>query len=136
RLAPNAKLSGRDEAAAVQYQNTIDKHLFQTMSDAGVQPAAKTNDYEFARRVSLDLTGRVPTVDRLLKFVNDTDPAKRAKYIDELLSSPEWVDKWGMFFGDLFKNNSNNTQIQRYPQGRDAFAKWIKDSLTANKPYD
>src|SRR5262249_25131889 len=35
----------------------------------------------------------------------------------------------------LFKNASVTTQINRYPEGRDAFNKWIKDSLTANKPY-
>src|SRR5260370_13882607 len=122
--------------AATQYQNTIDKYLFSAMADAGVPPADPTTDYEFARRISLDITGRVPTLQRLLAFVNDSAPDKRAKYIDELLATPEYVDKLTMYFGDLFKNTSNNTQINRYPQGRDAFNKWIHDSIQSNKPYD
>lgn len=134
--ALGAKIHVTDAAAASQSNNTVDKYLFKAMADAGVTPADRTNDYEFARRVSLDLTGRVPTVDRLLAFVADTDPAKRAKYIDELMNRAEWVDKWTMYFGDLFKNSSTNTQITRYPQGRDAFQKWIHDSLANGKAYD
>src|SRR5580704_3111152 len=116
--------------------NTIDKYLFAAMQDAGVTPAAPTTDLEFIRRITLDLTGRIPTPDRVVSFVNDATPNKRAKLVEELLAKPEWIDKWTMFFGDLYKNASNTTQINRYPEGRDAFNKWIKDSLTANKPYN
>ena len=52
------------------------------------------------------------------------------------MAKPEWVDKWTMFFGDLYKNAANTTQINRYSEGRDGFNKWIKDSLEANKPYN
>src|SRR5436309_10684862 len=37
---------------------TIDKYLFADMQVNGVAPADKTNDFEFIRRVTLDLTGR------------------------------------------------------------------------------
>ena len=125
-----------DATAQPTSTNTIDKYLFAAMKDAGVTPAAPTTDFEFIRRVMLDLTGRIPTSARVVSFVNDPTPDKRAKLIDELLAKPDWIDKWTMFFGDLYKNASNTTQINRYPQGRDAFNAWIKDSLIANKPYD
>jgi hypothetical protein len=124
------------DAAAQPTTNTIDTYLFAAMKDAGVTPADPTTDLEFIRRVTLDLTGRIPTPARVVSFVNDTSADKRAKLIDELLAKYEWIDKWTMFFGDLFKNASNTTQINRYPEGRDAFNKWIKDSLAANKPYN
>src|SRR4051794_2347428 len=116
-------------------RGTIDRYLFQAMQDAGVTPAGKTTDWEFIRRVTLDLTGRIPTPDRVLSFVNDPSSDKRAKLIDELLAKPEWVDKWTMYYGDLFTNVGNNTVvgIQHYPQGRDAFYNWIKTALTANR---
>ncbi len=41
-----------------------------------------------------------------------------------------------MFYGDLFQNNSRNTQIVRYPAGVQAFYTYIHDSLAAGKPYD
>ena len=115
---------------------TIDSHLFQAMENAGVAPAAKTNDFEFIRRASLDLTGRVPDAGRLLQFVSDSASSKREQLVEELLASEAWLDKWTMFFGDLFKNTVNTPAVTRYPEGRDAFHKWIRESLATNKPYN
>ena len=54
---------------------------------------------------------------------------KRAALVDELLGSSQWVDKWTLYYGDLYKNTASNTQIQLRPEGRNAFYKWIHDSL-------
>ena len=55
----------------------------------------------------------------MLSFVADTAPDKRAKLIDELLAKPEWVDKWTMYFGDLYQNTDNkpSTALRRFPTG-------------------
>jgi hypothetical protein len=115
---------------------TIDKYLFLDMQENGVAPADKTNDFEFIRRVTLDLTGRIPTPERVLSFTADTATDKRARLVDELLAKPEWVDKWTMYFGDLYNNTDRNTFVNRYEPGRNAFYKWIKTSLADNKPYN
>ncbi|MEP7367010.1 MAG: DUF1553 domain-containing protein [Acidobacteriota bacterium] len=114
----------------------IDAQIFKAMADAGVTPATRTTDYEFIRRVTLDLTGRVPAADAVAAFVANADPSKRAKLIDTLIATPEFTDKWTMFFGDLFKNTTRNTQVVRYSEGRDAFHAWIKGAIATNKPYD
>ena len=119
----------------IEELGTIDRRLFQAMKDANVAPAAKTSDFEFIRRVMLDLTGRVPEPDRLLRFVSDSEPQKREKLVDELLASDAWLDKWTMYFGDLFKSAVAAPNLTRYNEGRDAFNKWIRESLAANKPY-
>jgi hypothetical protein len=115
---------------------SIDSFIFSALSSAGVQPAPGTTDYEFIRRVTLDLTGRIPTPDRVATFVADSTTDKRSKLIDELMAKPEWVDKWTMWFGDLYQNNSQNSQIRRYPEGVTAFNDYIRASLTGNKPYN
>lgn len=117
-------------------QGLIDQYLFQAMKDANVTPADQTNDYEFIRRVTLDLTGRIPTPDRLLSFAADSAPDKRARLVDELLGKPEWIDKWTMYFGDLLNNNLANTQIRRYDSGVKAFNTYLRAALSANKAYD
>ncbi|HEV8148043.1 MAG TPA: DUF1553 domain-containing protein [Bryobacteraceae bacterium] len=118
--------------------NLIDKEIFRVLQQKGVVPAEKTNDYEFIRRVTLDLTGRIPTVERLQSFVADTDPNKRANLVDELLGKSEWVDKWTMFYGDMYKSAANQPSagLNRFPQGRDAFNAWIRNSLSSGKGYD
>ena len=117
---------------------SIDSYIFADLQAKGINPAPLTTDWEFIRRVTLDLTGKIPNPDRVLTFVADTAPDKRAKLIDELLAKPEWVDKWTMYYGDLFKNTTNkaSTSINRFPQGRNAFYQWIKQSLTDGKPYN
>lgn len=127
---------GEERAADASSNNIIDQHLFQVWSDNKVQPASKTNDYEFLRRATLDLTGRIPTATKVGQFVNDGDPDKRAKLVDELLASDGWVDKWTMFFGDMFKNTVRTTQFVRYNEGRNAFYQYLNKSLAANKPYN
>ena len=139
-LSVSAKVADRSAALSNQAASTnpIDQYLFAAMKSANVAPADKTNDFEFIRRVTLDLTGRIPTAIQVQAFVADISADKRAKLIDTLLSSPEWVDKWTMYFGDLFKNTatkvSSGTLIQN--EGRNAFYKWIKDALANNEPYD
>jgi hypothetical protein len=117
---------------------SIDSYIWADFQKQGITPAPKTTDWEFIRRVSLDITGRLPKPDRVIAFVADTSSDKRSKLVDELLADPAWVDKWTMFLGDLYQNTQNkaSTGLQRMPQGRNAFYKWIHDSLAANKAYN
>ena len=134
-------VSAPGTASTDSFQNleglgTIDSHLWRAMQEAGVVPAEKATSFEFARRVTLDLTGRVPTMIRLLQFASYDTPETRSRLIEELLASPEWVDRWTMYFGDMFQNTDRNSQVVRYAEGRNAFYRWIRDSLATNKPYN
>ncbi len=118
--------------------NLIDTFIWQAFQANGVTPAAQTNDYEFVRRVYLDLTGRIPSSDQVLSFVGDTTANKRANLIETLLASSQWVDRWTMFFGDLYKNASTwpSTGTSIATQGRDAFNTYIRAGLTNGTPYN
>ena len=117
---------------------SIDSYIFADFQANGITPAPKTTDWEFIRRVTLDLTGRIPTADRVLSFVADTSSDKRSKLVEELIAKPEFVDKWTMYFGDLFQNTTNkvSTATNRQAGGRNAFYFWIKDAVANNKPYN
>lgn len=118
--------------------DSIDSYIYADFQANSITPAPLTTDWEFVRRVTLDLTGRIPTPTAVLNFVNDQTPDKRAKYIDTLLASSAWVDKWTMFYGDLFQNTDNrpSTGLRRFPGGRNAFYQYIHDSLLNAKPYN
>ena len=47
---------------------SIDSYIFADFQANGITPAPKTTDWEFVRRVTLDLTGRIPTPDRVLSL--------------------------------------------------------------------
>jgi hypothetical protein len=117
-------------------RGTIDRRLFEAMRQAGANPAPGTTDWEFIRRATLDLTGRIPTAERVLQFAADGRPDKRALLVDELLASPAWADKWTMYFGDLFRNTSRTAQVVRYDDGRNALYQYIRQALGENRPYN
>ncbi|MGE0129399.1 MAG: DUF1549 domain-containing protein [Blastocatellales bacterium] len=116
-------------------KNFIDNIIFDRMAKDNVISAPICTDAEFIRRVYLDITGRIPSAADVAAFLADTNANKRDALVDKLIGSPEYVDKWTMFFGDLFKNNARSTNVQRYSGGRDAFYNYIKNSIAANKSY-
>jgi uncharacterized protein DUF1549/uncharacterized protein DUF1553 len=121
--------SGPQKVPAI---NLIDDHLFAAMANDNVPHAPLASDYEFSRRIYLDLTGRIPTTDQLAAFVNNPATDKRAKLIDNLLDSQGYVDHWGYWYGDLFRNCAN--RIGK-PATRN-FDQWFRDCLKQDRPYD
>jgi hypothetical protein len=60
---------------------------------AGQPVAPRSDDWEFCRRIHLDLAGRIPTVRELQAFVDDPATEKRTALIDRLLLSPEYSSR-------------------------------------------
>ena len=129
-------VGGRGTVQDIAQKTFIDTILFSRMQKDGVAWAPLCSDTEFIRRVTLDLTGRIPSPDEVNRFADDTNPYKRDVLVDSLIGTPEFVDKWTMFFGDLFKNTLNATNVIRYTGGRDAFYLYLKDAIATNKSYD
>ena len=115
---------------------SIDDFVFGLLERRGIPPAPRATDAELLRRMSIDLTGRIPTAERVAAFLQDPSPDKRARLADELLASSAWADRWAMYLGDLFRNTQATAQINRFPGGRDALHLFFLESLRANKPYD
>lgn len=115
-------------------RNFIDEHVFANLKEIGVPPSPVCDDTTFLRRVTLDITGSLPTEAETAKFLASREPDKRDKLVDELLRSPGYADFFASKWSAVLKN-------RRDDQTRDivsnfAFHSWIRDSLLANKPYD
>ena len=116
----------------IVWRNLIDQHLFGAMQRDAIPHAPLTNDYEFCRRLYLDLTGRIPTPAQLNAFVSNNAPDKRDKLIEELIASPAWVEHWGYWYGDLVRacaNRIGNPTLKH-------FDAWLRQSFKTDKPYD
>ncbi|HXA50751.1 MAG TPA: DUF1553 domain-containing protein [Candidatus Acidoferrum sp.] len=129
----------RKARAALSYtlapeDNLIDRHIFGKMQTDGVNPAPQSDDSEFARRVYLDLTGRIPTVEQAMSFLNDSADGKRAALIDRLLASDQYVDKWTLFFGNLFQVTSGYYQFISI-QSRNRFHDYLRDFVAADRSW-
>jgi mono/diheme cytochrome c family protein len=91
--------SGRKHPPEV-VANAIDQHLNTSLIAAKLKPAPKADDVEFLRRVYLDLTGRVPTAEQAVAFLDSSVPGKRSQLIDALLASPQFGEQFGRTWRD------------------------------------
>jgi hypothetical protein len=135
-VSANGTTTGLVDPNNIARNNFIDEEIFSRMAAANIRSAPVTGDAEFLRRVSLDLTGRIPAAADVTNFLADTSSLKRAAAVDALIASPEFTDKWTLFFGDLFQNNVTSTQVTRGVQARDVFYTYLKTAIGQNMPYD
>lgn len=114
-------------------QNFIDEHVFANLKRIGVPPSPVCDDATFLRRVTLDVTGRLPTAEEATAFLASKDTDKRDQVIDALLRSPEYADYFASKWTALLKNRRDDTSdiVANF-----AFHAWVRDGLLANKPYD
>ncbi len=112
----------------------IDQHIDAKLLKLKLQPSPATGDASFLRRVTLDLTGALPTPDEVRAFLSDPAPQrlKRSRKIDKLIASPAYADQWTVKWGDLLQSSRKFLG----EKGTYGFREWIHSSIAANKPYD
>src|SRR6185369_14202411 len=69
---------------------------------AGVTPAPPADDAELLRRATLDVIGRVPTLDEAERFLADPGADRRTRLVEALLASPEYAEHGADVDVDLF----------------------------------
>ncbi|HVS31118.1 MAG TPA: DUF1549 domain-containing protein [Thermoanaerobaculia bacterium] len=120
----------------VVLRNFVDTEIFGKMERDGIRWTVPSSDEEFLRRVSLDLTGQIPTAEKVKQFLADTSAGKRDRLIDELLASEEFVDRWTLWLGDHVQMVQISDNVPMGRSGRDAYYTWMRDSFRAARPYD
>src|SRR5579864_1743269 len=79
-------------------EKEIAKQIDAALGKANSAPLpAPADDATFLRRVSLDLTGKLPTPKEVEDFLADKDSNKRARKIDQLLNSDAYAVNWGRY---------------------------------------
>jgi hypothetical protein len=120
---------------AIPRANFIDTLLFDKMAADGINPAPVTTDSEFLRRASLDLTGRIPQPEKVIAFLNDTAPDKRAKLIEQLLASDAYVSQFTLYFNNRFlvtRGYPSNVRLV----GRNLYYSFLRDFVARDRPYN
>ncbi len=114
-------------------RNYIDDHVLAKLRKFHLQPAQRSSDAEFLRRVCLDLTGTLPPPHRVREFLASRDPDKREKLVDILLESLEFTDYWTFRLADLFRVGHIATGMAEHGH---VYWQWVRDSVATDKPFD
>lgn len=114
-------------------KNFIDQHVFANLKQIGIPPSPICDDSTFLRRVSLDIGGRLPTMEETKAFLADKAPDKRDRAIESLINSPDYADYFANKWTALLKNQRTEAADIT---ANFAFHAWMRDNLLANTPYD
>jgi hypothetical protein len=103
----------------------IDALILAKVKGQPISPLA--DDAEYLRRIYLDFAGRIPSVSEARKFLDDKQPDKRTKLLDELLTSPSYAVRMEELFHLMLME-----QLGDHPEWR----KYLQGCFTENKPWD
>lgn len=116
-----------------QPANLVDQFVFEKLKSLGIPPSSLCDDATFIRRVTLDLTGRLPTIAETRDFVQSDAPQKLERLVDRLLDSKDYAEHFARKWVTILRNRRDNNG---YQFGNFAFHDWICTSFQENKPYD
>lgn len=119
---------------AFEERTVVDRFTKKKWEQLGVVPSDLSTDEQFFRRVSLDLTGTLPTPEKIKAFNENKDPAKRDKLIDELLETAEYSYLFANKWADILRVKRRG-QADR-ATGTFAFHTWIREAIASDMPYD
>ena len=112
--------------------NFVDTAVFEKLKQLQILPSELCTDDEFLRRVTLDLTGRLPTAEEAKAFLSERSPSQRIALVDRLLDSDEYASFWALKWGDVLRSNSKKLKTA----GVHKFRQWIYESMRNDKPLD
>jgi hypothetical protein len=139
------------KAQVLALSNRIDGYINNALKEAEAKPSPRASDYAYFRRLNLDLGGRIPELNDIHDFIDDTRLEKRWIWVERLLGNdisqdPRDRERYRKEFGELYTrhfanfwraqmivNSNNNFQaINLTPQ----FENWLREKLDKNVGYD
>jgi hypothetical protein len=113
--------------------NYVDHLVGAKLNKLRILPSDLCTDEEFLRRVSLDITGTLPTEEEYTQFMADASPDKRAKLVDRLLERKEFSEIWAMKWAELLMIKSSNQVSYKAAYLYNA---WLTDKIANNVPLN
>ncbi len=113
--------------------NYIDEAVFKKLKALGLPASELSDDTSFLRRVTVDIAGRLPTLEETEQFLADGDAAKRAKLIDRLLAGTDYAEYFANKWAAIMRNKRRQDFERRETY---AFHDWLRQSFLDNKPFD
>ena len=84
-------------------ENPVDRFIVARLTKEKLAPAPEADRRTLLRRVTLDLTGIVPTPAEVDAFLADTSPAAYERVVDRLLASPRYGEHRARYWLDYVR---------------------------------
>ncbi len=117
--------------------NAVDAFVLAKLEEKQLQPNKPADKITLLRRVTIDLTGLVPTPDEIQAFVSDNSPTAYEKVVDRLLASPAYGERWGRHWLDVARYaDSNGYKADETRPDMWRYRDYVIQAFNEDKPYD
>lgn len=106
--------------------NLIDREVHATLNGLNLPAGRPISDADFLRRVSLDLTGRLPDPHEAIDFRDSDALDKRHRMVERLLATPAFDDYWTLIMSRWLHLHS----LPNETQGAEAYGNWIRQCVS------
>ncbi len=97
-----------------------------------VTPSRYVDDYEFIRRASLDIIGRIATPAEIKAYIKDPQEKRRSMLIERLLKHEDYARHWGNLWSNWLLTRSGVFGRGKY---HDSMTYWLEQQFALNKSY-
>ena len=123
--------------AAGWARTEIDRFIAARWKDKDLAPAPDAAPAALLRRASFDLLGLPPSPAQIAAFERDPSPAAFARFVDEMLASPHFGERWGRRWLDVarFAESSGGGRTLLF---KDAwrYRDYVIDAVNRDLPFD
>lgn len=123
---------------AANTRTAVDAFVSAKMADQGLSMAPEADRRTLIRRVTLDLTGLLPTPEEVDSFVRDTSPMAYEQCVERLLASKTYGERWARHWLDVtgYADSNGYTEADSVRLHAWRFRDYVIRSLNEDKPWD
>lgn len=124
-------------------RDDLDRFVLARMEEMELSPTQDATPEMLIRRLYVDLWGLPPSLDDVRAFKADFSKDKEAalaRWVDQLLASPHFGERWGRHWLDVarYAESNGNDGLSRNPTFPHAwrYRDYVIEALNADVPYD
>jgi hypothetical protein len=106
-----------------EHVRTINRRISEKWKENKLTSSARASDYEFIRRVTLDIVGRIATPSEIHDYLAEPDSTRRTALIERLLHSPEYAKNWANLWTVWLLTRTGQ------PEHREEMNRWLEQQF-------
>lgn len=114
----------------------IDRFIGARLAEKGLAPSPSADRRTLIRRVTVNLTGLVPSIAEVEAFVADPSPLAYEELVDRLLASPAYGERWARHWLDVVHFAETHGHDQDRPRDHAwPYRDYVIEALNGDVPY-
>lgn len=123
---------------AKQVSTPVDAFVLAKLGEKGLHMAPEADRRTLIRRVTLDLTGLLPTPEEVETFVNDKSPLAYEHLVERLLASKNYGERWARHWLDVvgYADSNGYSEADSVRPQAWRYRDYVIRAMNEDKPWD